>query len=207
MGERLGSRNQLLVRNHLVHQADAQRLLGVHVVARERPAVRHLPATQRSEQESAVGDHAHLGLREHCLVRGHADVARGLVPEPAAHAPAVDGGDDRLAQAPHVQDHLDAVHAHAVPLGQVRVDADVRRVLGLAFARKVVPGAERPAGAGEDDHADVGVAVRHVERVVHLAFEPLRDRVQGVRTIQRHRRDGSLDVVEDVFVTQCFPPC
>jgi hypothetical protein len=37
-----------------------------------------------------------------------------------------------------VKDDLDAVHAHAVPLVEELIDADVGRMLRLALAREVV---------------------------------------------------------------------
>ena len=45
--------HQLVMRNHLVDHADAQRLLRVEMIAGQRPAVGRLPAAQRGRTESS----------------------------------------------------------------------------------------------------------------------------------------------------------
>ena len=108
--------HQLIVRHHLVDHADAQRLLRIEMIAGQRPAVCRLPAAQRGEQEARFGDVAHLRLREHRLVGRDGDVGGELIPEAAAHRPAVDGGDDRLAEPPHMLPFGDAAAVVALPV-------------------------------------------------------------------------------------------
>ena len=114
--QRIGVLHQLIVRHHLVDHADAQRLRRVEMVAGQAPAVGVFPSAQRGHQEARVGDVAHFWLGENRLVRRDRDVGGELVPEAAAHRPAVDRGDDRCAEPPHVLPLPDALAVALVPI-------------------------------------------------------------------------------------------
>src|SRR5207302_9243460 len=60
---------------------------------------------------------------------------------------------------------------------------------GRARLLHVDAGAEPPAGAGEDHHADGTVRLEGVERVVELADELAAQRVELVRAIEREQGD------------------
>ena len=59
---------QLIGRDDLVHDAHAQRLGRVEVIAGERVAVGVLPSGEQGEEHGGVRDHAHLGLSEDGIV-------------------------------------------------------------------------------------------------------------------------------------------
>ena len=193
--------HQLVVRHDLVDHADAQRLLGIEVVAGQRPAVGRFPAAQRGEQEARVGDVAHLGLGEHRLVGRDGDVGGELVPEAAAHRPAVDRRDDRLAEPPHVRPRAGARAVLAVQYSMNSACLALR--IGMARAALgglplVVAGAERRPRAGENDHLDCAVRVGLVEQAVQLGLERLGERVHPLGAIERDGRDLLVHAVEDV---------
>src|SRR5262249_11600940 len=154
--------------------ADAQRLLGVEMVTGQRPAVGSLPAAQRRQEKARAGNVPHLGLREHRLVGRDRDVSRELVPEARTHGPAVDRGDDRLAEPPHVRPVSDALALPAVAIFDELGDRLPGRI-GIAPAglvgALVEAGAERLAAAGEYDYAHRTVAVSLVEGAVQLVLE------------------------------------
>ncbi len=203
-GERAGARHQLLVRHHLVDHADAQRLLRVEVIAGERPAVGGLPAAQGREQIAGVGNLAHFRLREHRLVGGDRDVGGELIPESAAHGPAVDRRDHRLAQAPHMLPMADAGAVLTLPLLDifgVRLALRIQRPhAGGRRRRLIVAGGKRRAVAGENDGAHLAVGVGLVERAVDFRFEVARQRIHALGPVERDGRDLVLDAVKQILV-------
>src|SRR6476660_6845805 len=146
---------------------------------------------------------ANLWLREHRLVRCNGNVGRELVPEAAAHGPAVDLGDDRLPQPPHMGPLTDPAGVVTLPeLDELRVRLALRvgmpgaALSGLAL---VVAGAEGAAGAGEDDDADSAVGIGLIERAMQLGFERRRQSVHPLRPVERDGRNALLDAVEQLL--------
>ncbi len=195
--------HQLGMRHHLVDHADAQRLLGIEVVAGQRPAVGGLPAAQRAEQEGGVGDVAHFRLREHRFLGRDRDVGRELVPEAAAHGPAVDRRDDRLAEPPHVHPERDPVTVAALPILDVVGDRLALRV-GMARAglrvALVVAGREGAAGAGEDDHPYRAVGVGLVEGAVELRLELVGERIHALGAVEGDGGDALAHLVKQILM-------
>ena len=64
---------------------------------------------------------------------------------------------------------------------------------------QITAGGERPPGAGDHDDVDVRVGVGEAERVLDLAVELRRERVQGVRAIQADAGDRIADLVVELF--------
>ena len=114
--------------------------------------------------------------------------------KPAAHRPAVDGGDDRLAEPPHVLPFDDALAVAALPIFDEFGDRLAGRI-GIArvpdlFVALVEAGAEGGAGAGQDDDPDRAVGVRLVEGAVQLVLEIAATARSSGRTIERDGRDA-----------------
>ncbi len=80
-------------------------------------------------------------------------------------------------------------------VGRLEVLADV--VLEPPELAQVLPGAEALAGAGEHDRTDLLVG-RLLERRVQRGVHPGRERVVGVRTVERDRQDGAVAAGLDV---------
>src|SRR3984893_9072935 len=191
------------MRHHLVHHADAQRLLRVEMVAGEPPTVGGLPTAQRAEEKCRIRDVADLGLREHCLIRRDGDVGGELVPKASAHGQAVDRCNDGLAQSPHMRPARHAVGVGALPeLDEIGERLAFRIGMpgaGLVGCALVVAGAEGAAGAGEDDHAHGAVRIRPVEDPMQLSLELVREGVHALGAIEGDGRNALLDAVKDLL--------
>ena len=203
LGQRAGRRHQSVTRHHLVHDPEAQRFGGIEMIPGQSVAMRGLPAGQRREQDRRVRDVTDLRLREHAVVGGNRDVARQRIPEPTAHDPAVDGGDDRLRQLPEMhQPSRRRIVVRPPALQELRdlEAARIERRLAVRAPPDVVARGERAAGAGQDDRADLRIGIGLVQRSMQLGRELWVDRVQRLRPIERERDDGSGLLVEQHLV-------
>jgi hypothetical protein len=126
------------------------------------------------------------------------DVHRQLHRRADADRGAVDGADDRLEALVHAQRRraaavaVDVADAQRLALGVARTGAAVE---GRAARRQVGAGAEGAAGAGDDDDANVVVAIGLVEQRRELAPHPRVVGVEPVRAVERDRGDAAVDVV------------
>ena len=142
-------RQQLVVRDDVVHQAEPQRFLGIDEVAGERHLDRAAQADPlRQQHGDATTGHdpdARVGVGEAGPLRRDQERALQRELEPAGHRDPVDRADDRL------RDHRDEpVEPVRVPLGALarRPWLVGGRDLPLTSLRST-PGAERGIGAGE----------------------------------------------------------
>jgi hypothetical protein len=118
--------HELVVRDDLVHHADAQRLLRIEMIAGAAPSGSRLPAAERAQQKCRVRDMANLGLREHRLVRCNGDVGRELVPEAAPMAQPLTAAMIGLPQPPHMGPLRD-------PAGSLRCQNSMNSACDLPF--------------------------------------------------------------------------
>ena len=178
-------RPELVARDDLGHQPDAQRRLGrdALVVAGERDAERLAEADPAHEADRLERRHhavRHVRVEEGRVRRADDDV--GLVDEVerARGAHALHGADDRLP---------DLLPLRAQQLAGVLV---VPHVVGLAvLLLDVEPGAERPvAGGAQHDGVDRRIVLdpppRGADLLAHLPVEG----VQRVRPVERDRGDA-----------------
>src|SRR5260221_14171700 len=143
-----------------------------------------------------------LGLRETRLIGCDGDVGGELVQKTPAHRPAVYRRNDRLPQPPHMRPVLHPPSVGALPELDIIGKRFAARIGMPGAGRRlalVIAGAERAAGAGEDDHAHGTIGVRLVEDAVQLGFELVRERVHPLGPIERDRGDALLDAVNDFF--------
>ena len=191
---------QLVVWDNLVHNADAQRLLGVYVVAREAVPEGVLEPGHQRPHEAGVGAVADLRLCKNGVLRCDGYVGVEGVPGAGAHCPAIDGADDRLAQLPQVQqgvataaapgiDELRCAHALGDAVGPHR--------LPLATATALVhPGREGAARSGQDNGPDLRVGHGRVQGIVHLFFESPADCVHCLRSVESDEDPVALLLVQ-----------
>ena len=98
----------------------------------------------------------------------------------------------RRGDALHPRDHrhrqrLDRQH-HAAALGKQALVVGQRR-LGAHLAQ-IVPGAERAARGGDDQHAGRGVTGNQVELGLQRIQHGLRQGIEGLRPVQRERNNA-----------------
>src|SRR3954447_23072500 len=188
-------------RHHRVHEPHLERLLRVVLAAEEPDLLGLLRADQVAEHagaETAV-EAADLrpGLPEARVVGGDREVADHVQHVAAADRIARDHRHDRLRRAPHLHVQVGHVEAADPALGRV-VLVHVARVAADAL---VAARAERERSlAGEDDHADVEVLARAVERVGDLDHRLRAERVADLRTVDRDLCDPLGGLVADVRV-------
>ena len=129
------------------------------------------------------------------LLRGDADVAE----ERQVHAPAdgrpVDRRDHRLVALQHGDGRGGWPGSHVAQPG-----GRVVPLLAEHDLAHVVAGAECTAGAGEDDAADVGIAVGLTEGLLELRVHLAVERVHDLGAIERDGQDVAVKVVTNVFV-------
>ena len=143
---------------------------------------------------AGAGDQAdaRLGQAEAGAVGGDHDVAGQRDLEAAAGRHAVDGGDQRLGAVVAARDRREA-----------RARSDALLAVGRRLGRRleVVAGAERPvAGAGDDRHPGVVVALEVVEDLDQLGVRVRVQRVHPLGPVERHVRDVAALLVDDVVV-------
>lgn len=149
-------RQQLVVRDHLGHQANAQCRGGIDEVARQaHPASEAAP--DRGGQpggQTPAGQHSDTGVRvgEPGALGGDEEVASQRQLQTAGDGRPVDRPDHRLRQrTPGMTD------------GNVRRSDPGGVVPGRAELTQIQARAERRIGAGQDDHVHAIVAVRRGE--------------------------------------------
>ncbi len=121
-----------------------------------------------------------VGVGEPGLLGGDQDVAVQRQLEPAGDGRAVDGADHRLG--------------HRRPLRR-----DVGQLGGVAQFLEVEARAEHRVGAGEDDDVDGVVGLGIAQRGEELGAQRRRQRVAGLRPVQRQGADpvGGVDQQHD----------
>src|SRR4051812_39515460 len=178
---------EALQRHDRVDEAPVERLSRVVLAAEEPDLLRALLADLRGEHrraEAAVeGADARPGLAEARVVGGDRQVAADVQHVAAADRVAGDHRHDRLGQPAdlHVQvGDVEAPDARAWPLLVALVAA---HALVAARAECLV------ALAGQDDHADVGVLARELERPRHLDHRLRAERVAHLGAVDGDLRD------------------
>src|SRR5918996_5781250 len=195
---------EALERHDRVHEPHLQRLLGPVLAAQEPDLLRLLLPDLGGEQAGAVAaveaPHLRAGLAEAGVVGGDREVADHVQHVPAADRVAGDHGDDRLGRAPHL--HVQVGHVKAPDLGAAG------HVAGVAAHALVAAGAERErAVAGEDDHADLGVLARALERLGHLDQGLGPEGIADLGAVDGDLGDPVRQLVADVLViTAPGPP-
>ena len=189
-------RHQLLLRHHLVHQPHLQRVLR-RVLAAEVPDLpRLLLADDAREEDRAEPGvetpHARPRLAEYRVLRRQREVADDVQHVPAADGIAVHRGDDRLRD--HADDGVQLRDAKLRVAGAVLVAVLAAHLLVAAARERLV------ARARQDDHADVVVLPRVLERLDHLVDRQRTEGVAHLRTVDRDGRDAAALLVEDVRV-------
>ena len=66
--------------------------------------------------------------------------------------------------------------------------------------RLIVAGAERRAGPGEDDGADIAIRIGLVERLKNLRLKAARQRIHAIRTIECNGRDLLVDAIKQLLI-------
>ncbi|GGB27661.1 hypothetical protein GCM10011505_06190 [Tistrella bauzanensis] len=100
-----------------------------------------------------------------------------------------DGGAQADGVAVHPADDRPVAIQHAKhdPAGIFGFGGEVLRI--RRSRRHVAAGAEGPAGAGENDHADTGRDGRMIDRLTQFAVHDPVERIQPVRTVQGRGED------------------
>ncbi|SKU95759.1 Uncharacterised protein [Mycobacteroides abscessus subsp. abscessus] len=172
-GETLGGGEELVVRDHLGHQACPQRILGGEVVAGQaHPPGQAPPHRERQQGGQPPGRqdaNARMGVGESCLLRGDENVAGQCQLQTAGHRSAVDGADDRLAQ-----------------FGPPRVQG--LGTIATAQLLEVHARAEDRVGRGQDHHVDVLVGVGRGDGLDDLLAQ---GGAQGVTCLRPIQGDGA----------------
>ena len=186
---------QVLLRHAFVDEADLRGLLRGEAPRAED----HLARQPLADDARQVLGRAHgragadlgAGLPEHGVLRRDDQVAPQRELVAAAHAPAVDHGDDRDRQA--ADGHRETLHA-VVPH---RAVDPVQALHGV----EVAAGRERlVAGAGDHRAGDRRVLAGRFQRVDHLIERLLAERVQHARAVDGDPGDLILHLVEDIAV-------
>src|SRR5439155_1356882 len=162
---------------------------------------------------AVLGDESALRERccEHGTLRCETEVAHRRDGGRHSGARPVDRRDYRLLQrryeAPcdaELRVHL-AVPALRLKLCQALVLLDAPPLRDLREAAHVRAGAERPAGARQDDANDALVALRRDHRVLELDLCPRRQGVEPLRPVDRDCRDRVFNHIDNLFVHCCAP--
>ena len=190
---------QLVVGDNLVHNADAQRLLGVYVVAREAVPEGVLEPGHQRPHEAGVGAVADLRLRKNGVLRCNGYVGVEGVPGAGAHCPAVDGADDRLAQLPQVQEVVSACAAPGID--ELRCahslgDAVGPHRLSPSPATLVVTGGEGVTGPCQYNGPDLRVGHGRVQGGVELHLKGPADGVHCLRSVESDEDPVALLLVQ-----------
>src|SRR5262245_12641920 len=138
-----------------------------------------------------AGADAGAGLAEHGIVRGNDQVAPQGELVAAAHAPAVDHGNDGDRQA--ADGHGKTLHA-VIPHGAVDPGEALHGVYVAASGKGLV------AGAGHDRTGDGRVLARRFQRVDELIEGLLAKGVEDARPVDGRPRDVIGDLVENIGV-------
>src|SRR5207247_10766142 len=129
----------------------------------------------------------------------HREIACHLQLVPAADADPVDARDRRLAD---LEQRVVYTLERAEPLPVLlRVTEEL-----LAPRAQIGPDAERPPGAGDDEHADLVVPRDVLARTRELAEHPEVERVQDVRTVEGDRGAGRRLLVDDRLEAELVRP-
>src|SRR5499433_3072648 len=181
--------HELGARHHLVDHAQAVSLLGRHVTAGEDVAHGDLVRDHAGQAMDATGAgheaHAGLGQAEAGGVGGDDDVAGQRHLETAAERVAVDGGDDGLPVGRAVGEAAEAALGHAY---------HVAAMLG-GEAQVVACGEGLVAGAGEDAHPQIGIALEVVPDPVELEVGGRVERVHALGPVDGDDGDAPLLLV------------
>ncbi len=202
-GQRKGFLLQLVVRHHAVDEADRLASVGIDLVGGEHQFARPRRADQPRQQPgdavvAAQADPQIAGRNERRLC-GDADVAGHGDGQPRADRGAGQRCDGRLA-------HRDQrTGQQALALLQVRdllVIGHVQLLLVAmrAHALDVAAGAERGAGAGDQERADVRVLAAGLDHVAQRRRQLVGHRVAHFGPVQRDDRDAVADHAEQFVV-------
>src|SRR5947199_323057 len=191
-------REQRVRRDDATHQAPGQGLLGGEHASRQRPLGRltHADEARQEPRAARLGHDAAAGEHETDAGRGGRDAhVHGQRQRDAeADGRSVDRRDDRLLEVDDAQRHASAA---VTMLVRGRAVGAIERP---AAGAEVGARAERAAGAGDDHRPHAIVGIRRVERGDELVDRARGDGVEAVGTVQRDRRDGVGDVVQDLLV-------
>ena len=97
----------------------------------------------------------------------------------------VDHGDNRFRHRAHACDDQRPA-AFTLDVLFYRIEVSAIRFSGLVHAAQIVAGAERPSGAGQNHHADFGRSIAILERLQQFDADAHVERVQTLRTVERH---------------------
>src|SRR5262249_5350459 len=131
------------------------------------------------------------GLAEHGILRGNDQIAPQGELVAAAHAPAVDHGNDGNRQA--ANGHGETLHA-VVPHGAVHPGQALHGVEVAACGKRLV------AGAGHDRARDRGILARGFQRIDELIEGLLAKGVEHAPPVDGRPRDVIFDLIENIAV-------
>src|SRR2546428_2285899 len=175
----------------------------VVLLAEEPDLSRFFLPDNASQQAGAVppieAADARTGLAEARVVGRDREVAHDMKDMAATDGIAGDHGDHRFRQAPDLDlqvEHVEAAGALGVDVAVVASDPLIAtRAEGLR---------PRP---GKDDHADLGVVARHLERARHLGYGGRPERVADLGPVDGDLGDAVPGLIDDVAVAAgALPP-
>jgi hypothetical protein len=182
-------RHEILGRHDEIDQAVAVGLFGRHAPAQEQ----HLQcdivgnAPRQALNGAGIGDDAERHFRQgefHVLGRNDEVGGQGDL-EAAADGEAVQGGDDRLVEVPHLGEPGKAARHLGLAFPPV-----VELLLAAVERLQVPAGREDPlAGAGQDRHPELGIVAQQGEGLAQPAAHRVVDGVH-LGPIQRDLQDG-----------------
>ena len=171
-------------RHHLMHRPEMVQGRGVDGGGGEEQTPHHVLRHQpRQVGGRAEGAALHLGQPERRVVGGDDDVGVADQADAAAHAEAVDRGDDRHRALVHRAERLEAAAVGVDQCGEA---------LGVLHFLDVHAGVEPAALGAQDHHVGGLVAARGRDGVGEFEPSAGRDRVDG-RVVDGDRDDARLD--------------
>lgn len=173
-------------RHHAVHQADGERLVGLHRAPGEDQVQRPPLADDARQAHGAAVDQRHAEApaehTEHGVLGHHPQVCQQRQLQAAGHGMALDGSDQRLGQ----------LHA-ARPHGPVAVRLQAVAPLAvLGHRRQVGTGAEGAAAASEHRHPRVIVRLESPQRRSQGFGGGAVDGVAHLRAVDDQGGDGAV---------------
>src|SRR4051812_1580604 len=193
--------HQLFVRHDFVDHADAMSLVSIKVVAGQRPPVSVLPTAHRAEQIGRPRDVPDLRLAKHGAIGRDCQVGCERVPEPTAERPAIDGGDDRFAQTPHMRPVDNALAIAPLPiLYVIRHRTGVWIGIATALRSHVVARREGIAGPCQNDGPNASISIGLVEGAVKVLLQFNRYGVHAVGAVQSQGDDIALERVDQIVL-------
>ena len=183
LGELHGLGLQLGLGMDPADEAEAVGFPGIDDVARIDQVARPGADDEGHDHGRHAGGEMGFDHREFRIVRTESHVAHLGEFESARDAVAVDHRDHGLGAVPHAFGELEVVIEPVPPLLRGLLHALV--ALGDVVARRERP----PAGAGNDEHADVVVGIGLGHRLLDVAAQLDRERVEIVGPVQRQDGD------------------